>query len=61
MSWHGHLPQSREYRRILAGLGAAGIATFAQLYSPQGLLPTLARGLGVSPADAALSVSVATL
>ncbi|MFM6851756.1 MAG: MFS transporter, partial [Terrabacter sp.] len=47
--------------RILAGLGAAGIATFAQLYSPQGLLPTLARGLGVSPADAALSVSVATL
>lgn len=61
MSWDGHLPASREYRRILAGLGAAGIATFAQLYSPQGLLPTLARGLGVSPADAALSVSVATL
>lgn len=61
MSWDGHLPESREYRRILAGLGAAGIATFAQLYSPQGLLPTLARGLGVSPADAALSVSVATL
>ncbi|GAB3887990.1 MFS transporter [Terrabacter terrigena] len=61
MSWDGHLPESREYRRILAGLGAAGIATFAQLYSPQGLLPTLARGLGVAPADAALSVSVATL
>ncbi|NUO36907.1 MAG: MFS transporter, partial [Dermatophilaceae bacterium] len=61
MSWDGHLPESREYRRILAGLGAAGIATFAQLYSPQGLLPTLAHGLGISPADAALSVSVATL
>ena len=61
MSWDGHLPDSREYRRILAGLGAAGIATFAQLYSPQGLLPTLARGLEVDPADAALSVSVATL
>jgi predicted MFS family arabinose efflux permease len=61
MSWSGHLPRSREYRRILIGLGAAGIATFAQLYSPQGLLPTLARGLAVSPADAALSVSVATL
>ena len=60
MSWDGHLPESREYRRILAGLGAAGIATFAQLYSPQGLLPTLARGLEVSPADAALSVSLAT-
>ncbi|WP_323100353.1 MFS transporter [Intrasporangium sp. YIM S08009] len=59
--WDGHLPESREYRRILVGLGAAGIATFAQLYSPQGLLPTLARGLGVDPAEAALSVSVATL
>ena len=61
MSWDGHLPASREYRRILVGLGAAGLATFAQLYSPQGLLPTLARGLHVSPADAALSVSLATL
>ncbi|MFC7597719.1 MFS transporter [Terrabacter sp. GCM10028922] len=61
MTWDGHLPASREYRRILVGLGAAGIATFAQLYSPQGLLPTLARGLHVSPADAALSVSLATL
>ena len=61
MSFYGHLPESREYRRILAGLGAAGIATFAQLYSPQGLLPTLARGLGAGPAEAALSVSVATL
>ena len=61
MTWAGHLPASREYRRILVGLGAAGVATFAQLYSPQGLLPTLARGLRVSPADAALSVSLATL
>jgi len=59
--WDGHLPESREYRRILVGLGAAGIATFAQLYSPQGLLPTLARGLDVDAAEAALSVSVATL
>ncbi|GAA2494266.1 MFS transporter [Terrabacter carboxydivorans] len=61
MTWAGHLPASHEYRRILVGLGAAGVATFAQLYSPQGLLPTLARGLEVSPADAALSVSLATL
>lgn len=61
MTWDGHLPASREYRRILVGLGAAGVATFAQLYSPQGLLPTLARGLDVSPSDAALSVSLATL
>ena len=51
MTWAGHLPASREYRRILVGLGAAGVATFAQLYSPQGLLPTLARGLRVSPAE----------
>lgn len=59
--WQGHLPRSRDYRRILLGLGAAGLATFAQLYSPQGLLPTLARGLEVSASDAALSVSLATL
>lgn len=59
--WDGHLPDSREYRRILLGLAAAGVATFAQLYSPQGLLPTLARGLDASPAEAALSVSLATM
>lgn len=37
------------------------MATFAQLYSVQGLLPLLARDLHVSAAQASLTVSAATL
>lgn len=57
----GHVPGSREYRRLLAGLFFAGVATFAQLYSPQAVLPVIAVDLDVSPATAALSVSATTL
>ncbi|MGP3534971.1 MFS transporter [Microbacterium sp. RD1] len=57
----GHLHGSRDYRRLLAGLFFAGIATFAQLYSPQAVLPLIADDLGVPPATAALSVSACTL
>ncbi|QIK63037.1 MFS transporter [Leucobacter viscericola] len=32
-----------EYRRALIALFCAGLATFAQMYSPQGLLPQIAR------------------
>ena len=39
----------------------AGVATFAQLYSLQGLLPLVSRDLGVTAAQASLSVSVATI
>lgn len=56
----GHLPGSTAYRRILIALFCAGIATFAQLYSTQAVLPFIADGYGVTPATAALSVSVAT-
>lgn len=59
--WAGHDQDSPEYRRILIGLVAAGIATFAQIYSPQGALPVIARSLDTDPATAALSVSLATL
>ncbi|WP_051476767.1 MFS transporter [Arthrobacter sp. Br18] len=59
--WTGHARGSGGYRRLLLALFFAGIATFAQLYSVQGVLPGLARDFGVSPADAALSVSAATL
>lgn len=38
-----------------------GMATFAQLYSPQGLLPLIATDQGVSADRAALMVSAATL
>jgi predicted MFS family arabinose efflux permease len=57
----GHLPGSREYRRLLAGLFFAGVATFAQLYSPQAVLPLIADDLGIAPATAALSISACTL
>jgi YNFM family putative membrane transporter len=39
----------------------AGVATFAQLYSVQGILPGIARGFGTTPAAAGLSVSAATI
>lgn len=42
-------------------LACAGVATFAQLYSLQGVLPLLAADLRVSAAEAALSVSTATI
>ncbi len=57
----GHRRGSTGYRGVLVGLASAGVATFAQLYSVQGLLPQLAADFGVSAATAALSVSAATL
>ncbi|MFF2485707.1 MFS transporter [Microbacterium sp. NPDC058062] len=57
----GHLPGDRAYRRLIAGLFFAGVATFAQLYSPQAVLPLIAAEFAVPPATAALTVSVTTL
>ncbi|GAA1935975.1 MFS transporter [Microbacterium aoyamense] len=57
----GHLPRSRDYRRLLAGLFFAGIATFAQLYGPQAVLPQISDAFDVPPTTAALAVSAATL
>jgi MFS transporter, YNFM family, putative membrane transport protein len=59
--WVGHDADSSGYRRILIGLFAAGIATFGQMYSTQGILPTVAHALEVNEASAALTVSTATL
>ncbi len=56
----GHPRGSRGYRRAVLALSAAGVATFAQLYSAQAVLPALAAELGGTAAHAALSVSVAT-
>ncbi|MBS1675108.1 MAG: MFS transporter [Actinobacteria bacterium] len=61
MSFTGHAPGTSAYRRLIVGLFFAGIATFAQLYAPQAVLPQLAQDLAVPPATAALSVSAATL
>lgn len=57
----GHARGSDGYRRMILALFAAGVATFSQLYSVQGVLPALARAQGVSEARAALAVSAATL
>ncbi len=61
MTFEGHAPGSQAYRRLILGLFFAGIATFAQLYSAQAVLPDLSADLGIPPATAALSVSAATL
>ncbi|MGC5583439.1 MFS transporter [Ornithinimicrobium sp. W1665] len=57
----GHARGSTAYRRLLAALVLAGVATFAQLYSPQGVLPQIATDLGTTADRAALAVSAATL
>ncbi|WP_405063725.1 MFS transporter [Kribbella sp. NBC_01505] len=57
----GYRPGDTEYRRISVGLFAAGMATFALLYSTQPLLPELADAFHVSPSQSAISMSVATL
>ena len=60
-AWPGHPKGSAAYRKILAGLAFAGVATFAQLYSTQAVLPMMAAELQVSAADAALTISLATV
>lgn len=58
--WAGHERGTPGYRRVVVALFAAGVATFAQLYSVQAVLPSLATGLDVGASEAALGVSVAT-
>ncbi|MGV9972629.1 MFS transporter [Nocardia beijingensis] len=47
-------------RRITIALFAAGLATFASMYSAQALLPSLSAAFGATPARAALAVSLTT-
>ncbi|MDR6320657.1 MFS transporter [Actinoplanes couchii] len=49
------------YRRACLALFAAGVATFALLYSTQALLPELSAAFGVTPAQSSWSLSAATL
>ena len=60
-AWPGHPKGSAAYRKILAGLAFAGVATFAQLYSTQAVLPMMAAELQVTAAEAALTISLATV
>lgn len=57
----GYRTGDPEYRRITFALFFAGIATFATLYSTQALLPELATAFDVTPGEATLSLSVATI
>jgi MFS transporter, YNFM family, putative membrane transport protein len=59
--WTGHERGSRQYRRLLVALLCAGIATFAELYAPQGVLPQISDDLGVGATGAALMVSACTI
>ncbi|SNC63397.1 Predicted arabinose efflux permease, MFS family [Kytococcus aerolatus] len=59
-AWPGHERGTAGYRRMQWALFAAGMACFAQLYSPQGVLPLLAADLGVTASQASLAVSAAT-
>ena len=60
-TWDGHAKGSRGYSRVLAALALAGVATFAQLYSTQAVLPLMASDLQITAAEAALSISLATV
>jgi predicted MFS family arabinose efflux permease len=60
-SWEGHPKGSAAYGKILAGLAFAGVATFAQLYSTQAVLPLIATDLHITAAEAALTISLATV
>lgn len=59
--WAGHPKGSAAYRRLLAALAFAGVATFAQLYSTQAVLPIMATDLRITAAEAALTISLATV
>jgi YNFM family putative membrane transporter len=60
-AWRGHRRGSREHRLILLALFFAGVSTFAQLYSPQALLPSISTTLDVAPSTAALVLSASTI
>ncbi|GGC98557.1 MFS transporter [Tersicoccus solisilvae] len=56
----GYRRGSPGYRRVIAALACAGVVTFAQLYSPQGVLPLIAADLRIGASDAGLTISAAT-
>ncbi|GCD35304.1 MFS transporter [Streptomyces chrestomyceticus JCM 4735] len=53
-------PGGPGYRRMSFALFAAGVATFALLYSTQALLPAISTDLGVAADQASWTVSAAT-
>ncbi|MET8870283.1 MFS transporter, partial [Nonomuraea sp. NPDC004580] len=47
-------------RRVSTAVAAAGLSSFALLYSPQPVLPQLAAAYGLDPGSASLAIGVAT-
>jgi YNFM family putative membrane transporter len=60
-SRRGRLAGVSTYRRISVALFAAGVATFALLYSVQTMLPEFARSFGVSAGESTLALSLSTI
>ena len=59
-TWIGHRRGTGHYLRIQLSMLLAGIATFAQLYAPQAVLPEISAFFEVSTADSSLMVSMGT-
>jgi len=57
----GYRHGERGHRQISAALFAAGVATFALLYSTQALLPEFSTSFGVSAGGATWTVSITTI
>ena len=55
-----HKAGSPGYRRVTAALYGAGLASFAAMYCTQALLPALSTYYRITPATAALTVSLTT-
>ncbi|WP_405497417.1 MFS transporter [Nocardia sp. NBC_00511] len=53
-------PAATHEKRVTIALFAAGLTTFAAMYSTQSLLPSLSAAFAVPPARAALAVSLTT-
>src|ERR1700722_13304352 len=58
--YEGYRAGQPGYRRIAVALFAAGVATFALLYSTQALLPVLARSFDLSAGQSTLLLSLTT-
>jgi len=52
---------SAEYRRVTLALFLGALSMYASLYATQPILPLISADFGISPAEASLSVSAATI
>ncbi|MGO1434208.1 MAG: MFS transporter [Canibacter sp.] len=60
-TWLGYRRATGQYRKVLIVMFLAGVATFAQLYAPQAVLPELSEYFEVPISSAALVVSAGTI